>query len=66
VAVETNGVWGTAIEVPGLAALNKGADPADGFAAAWSVCAPAGGCAAGGTYADRNGNRQGFVAVERG
>ena len=67
VAVETNGVWGTAIEVPGLAALNKGPDPTDEFANVYSVsCAPAGSCAAGGTYADRGGNRQGFVADERG
>ena len=67
VAVETNGVWGTATEVPGLAALNNGPDPTDEFANVYSAsCAPAGGCAAAGTYADRGGNRQGFVADERG
>ena len=59
VAVETNGVWGTAIEVPGLGALNKG-----GEAGVSSVsCASAGNCAAGGDDEDRGG--QGFVAVEK-
>jgi len=61
VAVERHGVWGQAIEVPGLAALNKGGD-----AELNSVsCASAGSCAAGGRYLDRHGNQQGFVAVER-
>ena len=60
VAVERNGRWGRAIEVPGLGALNTG-----GHAEVNSVsCAPAGSCAAGGDYADRRG-QQGFVAVER-
>ena len=61
VAVERNGSWGRAIEVPGLGALNK-----DGEAQVFSVsCAPAGGCAAGGGYAGRNADVQGFVTVER-
>ena len=61
VAVERHGHWGTAIEVPGLGALNKGGD-----AKVESVsCAPAGGCAAGGFYLDGNCNEQGFVAVEQ-
>ena len=61
VAVERNGVWGRAIEVPGLGALNKG-----GYAEVSSVsCASAGNCAVGGDYEDRAGNGQGFVAVER-
>jgi len=60
VAVERNGVWGKAIEVPGLAALNK-----YGQAQVWSVsCASAGSCAAGGSYEDSSGFH-GFVAVER-
>ena len=51
VVSETNGVWGTAINVPGLRAL----DPA-GDAAVWSVsCAPAGSCTAAGQYATRRG-----------
>jgi hypothetical protein len=60
-ASERNGRWGKAIEVPGLAALNAG-----GFADVFSVsCTPAGYCAAGGTYQNRSGLAQGFVASER-
>ncbi len=67
VAVERNGRWGTAIEVPGLAALNTG-----GGATVSSVsCAPtgtcaAGGYAAGGYYADAPDNFQGFVVSQTG
>ena len=61
VAVERNGVWGQAIEVPGLGALNKG-----GHVGVVSVsCGSAGSCAAGGSYTGRRGHEQGFVAVER-
>jgi len=61
VADEDNGVWGTAIEVPGLAALNTG-----GFVQVLSVsCGSAGNCAAGGDYTRPHGSLQGFVAVER-
>ncbi len=61
VAVEKNGVWGDAANVPGLGALNKG-----GEAYVESVsCARSGGCAAGGTYSasDHVGRqiKQGFV-----
>ena len=60
VAVERNGRWGKAIEVPGLGALNKGH-----YAEVNSVsCGSAGNCAAGGYY-HRFGRLQGFVAVER-
>jgi hypothetical protein len=53
---EENGIWGKAIKVPGLGALNQG------DAAVNSVsCPPAGGCAAGGSYQDRHGHQQGFV-----
>jgi len=46
VVSERNGVWGRAIEVPGLAALNAG-----GTAGVVSVsCASAGNCAAAGDY----------------
>src|SRR5262249_38329261 len=50
VASETNGVWGRAIEVPGLGALNK--PPFGGYGAeVLSVsCGSAGNCAAGGYY----------------
>jgi len=51
---------GTAIEVPGTAALNAG-----GNASVYSVsCASAGNCAAGGYYKDRSANSQAFVASE--
>jgi len=62
VAVERDGRWGTAIEVPGLAGLNKG-----GLAEVSSVsCGSAGSCAAGGNYDLASGYSVGFVAVERG
>jgi hypothetical protein len=62
VAVERHGRWGTAIEVPGLEALNNG-----GFAeVTWVSCAPAGTCAAGGTYRDRHGHSQGFIVSKTG
>jgi len=61
VATEQNGVWGQAIEVPGLGALNRG-----GVAGVRSVsCASAGNCAAVGGYADSHGHAQGFVASEQ-
>ena len=61
VASEQNGVWGRAIEVPGLGALNKG-----GVGGVRSVsCASAGNCSAVGGYADSHGRRQGFVASEQ-
>jgi hypothetical protein len=61
VVAERNGRWGTATELPGLAALNAG-----GGAEVSSVsCASAGNCAAGGDYSDRRSDFQGFVAVER-
>jgi hypothetical protein len=59
VATERNGVWGKAIEVPGLAALNKGDAEVDSVS-----CASAGSCAAGGSYETRRGGLA-FVAVER-
>src|SRR5215467_12364624 len=60
-AVARAGTWRTAVEVPGLGALNKGGD-----AQVFSVsCASAGNCAAGGYYTDRSGHFQAFVASER-
>jgi hypothetical protein len=63
VAVERNGRWRLAIEVPGLAALNAGRS-----AQVSSVsCASAGNCAAAGGYRDRSHHFQAFVAAaERG
>jgi len=57
VASEANGTWGTAIEIPGLGALNAG-----GNASVTSVsCGSAGNCAAGGTYTGAAGHTQAFV-----
>jgi hypothetical protein len=60
-AVPAAGLWGKAIEVPGLGSLNR-----YGYAQVTSLsCASAGSCAAGGFYGDRSGGGQGFVAAER-
>jgi hypothetical protein len=60
VVSETNGTWGTAIEVPGLGTLNAG-----GNSAIFSVsCATAGNCATGGFYTDSSGHDQAFVASQ--
>ncbi len=60
---ETNGSWGTAIQVPGTATRNRG------FAEVHSVsCASAGNCAAGGYYGDKRDDayhEQAFVVDER-
>jgi hypothetical protein len=54
---EVSGVWRTAKEVPGTAALNAG-----GFAQTLSVsCASAANCSAGGSYADSSFHTQAFV-----
>jgi hypothetical protein len=61
VADETNGVWGTAIAIPGSATLNSGGTTAS----VRSVSCPTNGnCAAGGVYTDGSGNLQSFVANE--
>jgi hypothetical protein len=57
---EVGGAWGTAVEVPGTAALNQG-----GYAEIYSVsCASAGHCSAGGIYVDGSGHQQAFVDSE--
>ncbi|HEX9518287.1 MAG TPA: hypothetical protein VF940_19145, partial [Streptosporangiaceae bacterium] len=63
VAIEQNGVWGRAVEVPGLGFLNKG-----GNARVSSVsCASPGNCTAGGDYtSDASGRLQAFVVSEMG
>jgi hypothetical protein len=59
---ETGGKWRTAIEVPGIAALNK-----DGNAFVVSVsCATAGNCSAGGSYVDGSNKEQAFVVGQAG
>jgi hypothetical protein len=60
VATERNGRWGTAIEVPGSGALNKGFD---GYIYA-VACASAGNCSVGGLYQDSAQHIQPFVANE--
>ena len=60
-AVERDGRWGTAIPVPGLAALNKDGGQTQVLTIS---CAPAGSCAAGGFYTGRHHREQGFVATE--
>ncbi len=57
---ETHGSWGTAEQVPGTAALNKG-----GFAGVSSLsCTSAGNCSGGGLYEDASGNYQAFIVSE--
>jgi len=58
---ETNGSWGKAIAVPGIARLNRG-----GYAAVDSIsCAAAGECSAGGGYTGGGGAYQAFVVGEK-
>jgi hypothetical protein len=61
VVSERNGVWGKAMEIPGLAALNTGAhvDPIVSVS-----CASSGYCAAGGAYAVRSVREVAFVVNE--
>ncbi|HEX6527094.1 MAG TPA: PQQ-binding-like beta-propeller repeat protein [Streptosporangiaceae bacterium] len=62
VVSETDGKWGTAIEVPGTAELNK-----SGLAEVTSVsCRSAGNCAAGGKYLDASFHNQAWVVTETG
>ncbi len=65
VVSETNGRWGRAIEVPGLAALNIGKDGRPGGGVTSVSCGSAGNCVAGGFYQDYNRHSEGFVVSER-
>ena len=60
VADETDGVWGTAIEVPGAAGLIKGLDAT--VSAVSCVPGTTLDCAVAGSYADAAGHGQAFVA----
>jgi len=74
VVSQVNGKWGTAEQVPGLAALNTGlagidpiecdftCDPVAGLLS----CASAGNCSAGGFYDDNTGRVQAFVVSQAG
>lgn len=57
VAVQRNGGWGLATEVPGLAVLNKGGSA---NVAAVSCATPAS-CVAGGSFMDSHGHYQGYL-----
>jgi hypothetical protein len=62
VVTEKSGVWATAQQLPGLAALNKG-----GYASVSAMsCVSAGNCTAGGLYTDATGGQQGFVVSQVG
>jgi hypothetical protein len=57
VVTERNGTWGKAIEVPGIAPLNK-----DGVAHVFSVsCGAVGNCSVGGDYLDAHLGQQAWV-----
>jgi hypothetical protein len=59
---ETNGSWGSAVEIPGFAILNAGTK-----ANFWSIsCSSAGNCSAVGSYTDETGATQAFVVSEAG
>jgi len=60
VVSKANGVWGTAVEVPGTGALNAG-----GFAIVTSLsCRALNNCTAGGFYMDGSDHEQVFVVSE--
>jgi hypothetical protein len=58
---ETNGTWGSAIEVPGFAILNTGGLIGSLLTVS---CVTNGNCSAGGIYGDTSGNVQAFVVNE--
>jgi len=60
VADETNGTWGKAEDVPGIAALNQGKNASTDSVS----CASAGNCSAGGSYEDGSFHDQAFVVDE--
>ena len=60
---EVNGRWGTALEVPGTAALNRGRGNANA-GVAWLSCRLPASCGAVGWYTARSGFLQVFVASE--
>ena len=56
---ETNGVWGTAVAVPGVTSFGRFSSSVASIS-----CGGASSCSAGGTYANRSGDRIGFVTNE--
>ena len=65
VASQRNGRWSRAIEVPGLAALDKGSRQPFAQANFFPVvsCAPRGTCVVGGAYADASNHAEGYVTA---
>jgi hypothetical protein len=59
VVSESGGTWGTAQEIPGTAALDKGSP---GAMAVSVSCGAPGDCSASGSYTDGSGLQQAFVA----
>ena len=60
VVKQVSGAWGSAVQVPGTAALNAGGD-----ALLISVsCASAGNCSAGGRYRDGSNGEHAFVVSQ--
>jgi hypothetical protein len=62
VVAQAGGAWGTAKEVPGTAALNKGGNAGTG----WVSCAAPDTCSAAGSYKDSSGHTQAFVVTQAG
>jgi hypothetical protein len=60
---ETADVWGTAIPIPGLLALNGGGNVSDFSSIS---CTGTGECSATGDYLDSSGTRQVFLVTEHG
>jgi len=56
---ERNGVWGQAIPVPGIAEFGRFSSSVSSIS-----CGSENSCSAGGTYANRSGDRLGFVVNE--
>jgi hypothetical protein len=61
VVAETDGLWRTAVEVPGTAELNTGGD-----AGAYAVSCVPSSCTAGGAYTGAGGHARPFVVDETG
>jgi hypothetical protein len=63
---ETSGAWGSAIEVPGTAALNTAVHEDTGAAVNSISCRAAGNCTAGGYYETHLTGTQAFMVDEKG
>jgi hypothetical protein len=67
VVLDRDGVWGKAIQVPGLAALDKGTNQPFAQVTFYPVvsCAPVGLCTAGGFYTDASNHAQAYLTQTR-